>query len=146
MCMLRASCRHPGLGALLRAYPRWKPGGVWKAGVPNAIGRIPKTNGFDLFIGKGGDWKAVAALIRRRMRSLRPMIREGQRIGAEFELDIGVFLGRSEYLTRSILFSPKDLAPFVDLGVELHVSAYRPSAPGSERRGRPTRRRRRGAR
>lgn len=142
MCVLRASCRRPGLGALLRAYPRWKPDGAWKAGVPNAVGRVPKTNGFNLFVGEGGDWKEVAALIRRRMRSLRPMIREGRKIRAEFELDIGIFLGRSEYLTRSTLFSPKDLAPFVDLGVDLRVSAYPPSAPDAGRRRRPSERRR----
>jgi hypothetical protein len=143
VCVLRASCRRPGLGALLRAYPRWKPDGVWKAGVPNAIGRVPKTNGFNLFIGEGGEWKTVAALIRRRMRSLRPVIQNGQKIGAEFELDIGVFLGRSKYFTRSTLFSPKDLVPFVELGVDLRVSAYPPSVPGTGRKGnRPTKRRR----
>src|SRR6266545_3978699 len=82
VCVLRASCRRPGLGALLRAHPRWKPDAVWKAGVPNAVGRIRKRNGFNVLIGEGGEWKPVAALIRRRMRALSPMIREGRKIEA----------------------------------------------------------------
>lgn len=136
VCVLRASCRRPGLGALLRAHPRWNPEAAWKAGVPNAVGRIPKTNGFNLFIGEGGEWKPVAALIRRRLRSLAPMIRQGRKIGAGFELDIGVMLGRSNYWNRSALFTPNDLAVILDLGVELRVTAYPPSAP-SPRRKRP---------
>ena len=137
VCVLRASCRRPGLGALLRAHPRWKPDGVWKAGVPNAVGRIPKTNGFNLFLGEGGEWKPVAALIRRRMRALSPMIREGRKIGAEFELDIGVMLGGSRYWNRSTRFAPKDLALLLDLGVELCVTAYPTSERSSLGRGRP---------
>lgn len=133
VCVLRARCPRPGLGALLRAHPKWRPDRVWKAGVRDSVGRVPNTNGFNLFIGEGGDWKAVAALIRRRMRSLRPMIRDGQKIGAAFELDIGVMLGNGKYWTRSTRFSPKDLVPFVDLGVDLCVSAYPPSAPNTAR-------------
>jgi hypothetical protein len=137
VCVLRASCRRPGLGALLRAYSKWKPEGAWKAGVPNADDRIPKTNGFNLFIAEGGEWKPVVALIRRRLRSLAPMIRDGRKIGAQFQLDIGVMLGGSKYWTLSTRFTPKDLAPFLDLGVELCVTAYPPSSDPPPRRRRP---------
>jgi hypothetical protein len=136
VCVLRASCRRRGLGALLRAHPRWKPDRAWKAGVPDVIGRIPKTNGFNLCIAEGGEWTAVAALIRRRMRSLSPMIRDGRKIGAKFEIDIGVMLGGGKYWTRSTRFGPRDLAPLLDLGVELCVSAYPPSAPSPRGRKR----------
>ncbi len=128
VCVLRASCRRKGLGALLRAYPRWEPEAVWKAGVPRFAGRIAETDGFNLCLVEGSDWPAVAALLRRRLRSLAPLIREGKQIGATFELDVGVFLGRNESWNRSARFDTKDLAPFVDLGVTLCVSAYPPSS------------------
>lgn len=144
VCVLRASCRRKGLGALLRAYPRCKPDAVWKAGVARFAGRVTKTNGFNLCVGEGSDWPSVAALIRRRLRSLAPMIRDGQKIGAKFELDVGVFLGRSQYWDRSARFTTKDLVPVVDLGVTLCVSAYPPSIPsaGQPRRARAKARRR----
>lgn len=124
VCVLRVSCRRPGLGALLRAHPKLKPDAAWKAGVPDARGRVPATNGFNLFLGQGGDWKAVSALLRRRLKSLEPMIREGREIGAAFELDIGVMPGGSKFWTRSVRFDPADLERLRALGVELCVTAY----------------------
>ncbi len=128
VCVLRATKRGPGLGALLRASPRVRPDAAWKAGTRPAIGKlvgpVRKENGFNLFIAEGAEWKPVAAAVRRRVRALSPMIEAGRRIGAKFELDIGVMLGGSRYWTRSTRFGPKDLAPLVDLGVELCVTAY----------------------
>jgi hypothetical protein len=133
VCVLRAQCRRPGLGALLRSFPRVKPDALWKAGVPNAVGSIPKANGFNVFLGEAGEWKPALAIIRRRMRSLAPMIQAGRKIGAKFELDIGVMLGASKYWTRSTRFAPKDLALLLDLGIELCVTAY-PVSNESKRR------------
>jgi hypothetical protein len=92
VCVLRGSCRRPGLGTLLRAHPEWKPDAAWKAGVPSAVGRVPENDGFNLFIAEGAGWKPVAAAVRRRMAALSVLIDEGRKIGADFELDIGVIL------------------------------------------------------
>jgi hypothetical protein len=116
-----------------------KPDGWWKKGVPDRLGRVPANSGFNLFLGQGGEWKEVAALLRRRIRALSPMIRAGRKIGAEFELDVGVMLGGSKYVTRSTRFGPRDLPLLADLGVELCVTAYPVSEPARAR----TKRRRR---
>lgn len=137
VCVLRASCPRQGLGALLRAYPRWKPDAVWNAGVARYAGRVPETNGFNLCVGEGSEWPAVAAVLRRRLRSLAPMIRDGQKIGATFALDVGVFPGAGKAAVRSARFDAKDLAPLADLGVSLCVTAYPPSAPSAPRVTRP---------
>lgn len=107
--------------------------------MPDRLGRVPANSGFNLFLGQGGEWKEVAALLRRRIRALSPMIRAGRKIGAEFELDFGVMLGGSKYVTRSTRFGPRDLPLLADLGVELCVTAYPVSEPARAR----TKRRRR---
>jgi hypothetical protein len=106
-----------------------KPDGWWLKGVPDRLGRVPPNSGFTLFLGQGGEWKAVATLLRRRIRALSPMIRAGRKIGAEFELDVAVMLGGSSYVTRSARFGPRDLTLLADLGVELCVTAYPVSEP-----------------
>lgn len=121
--MLRASSRAPGLGALLRAFPRVKPDAVWKAGATDPHGRRRRDSGFNLFVAGGDDWKEVVSATSRRVRTLSLMIAEGRALGARFQLDFGV-APDARYSSRQLRFPAEALRLPADLGVELSVTAY----------------------
>jgi hypothetical protein len=127
VCVLRVTKRGAGLGALLRAHPRVKPDAAWKAGTRPTlgkwVGKVRKENGFNLCVAEGSGWKSVLVAIRRRLRALAPMIRQGKRAGASFQFDIGVMPGGEVFYLSTIL-PPKDLKLLADLGVELCVTSY----------------------
>lgn len=142
LCVLRATSRANGLGALLKTFPRCKPDAWWRAGTPDFRGKTRTHNGFNLFITEGSEWKTVMAATRRRLLALRPMIELGREFGASFQLDFGLMVGRRFYTEARI--GPEDMKLLTDLGVEFCVSAY----PVSERppRGFTRKPRRRGPR
>ena len=135
--MLRASSRAPGLGALLRAFPKVKPDAVWKAGATDPHGRRRRDSGFTLFVAAGRDWKDVVHATTHRVRTLSMMLAEGRALGARFQLDFGVAPG-GRYASRQLRFPAETLRLPVDLGVELSITAYG-AGPGS---GQPGARRR----
>jgi hypothetical protein len=138
LCVLRASSRAHGLGALLKTFPRWKPEAAWKAGAPAPGGRTLTHNGFTIFLAEGGEWRKVMAATRRRLRALTPMIEMGREYGASFQLAIAVMLGGSRFVTRSALLGSDDLKLLGALDVEVCVTAY-PVSEEPARKGRPTR-------
>jgi hypothetical protein len=124
ICVLRATSRAHGLGALLSRFPRWKPDSWWRAGTPDHHGRVHTHSGFNLFIADGREWKKVGPAIRRRLRALEAMLTLGREFGARFVLDVGVTPGRREFWYLEARFGPEDLALLASLGVELCVTAY----------------------
>lgn len=144
ICVLRATSRAHGLGALLSRFPRWKPDSWWQAGTPDHNGRVHTHNGFNLFIADGREWKPVHAAIRRRVGALAPMIALGREFGAHFLLDVGVTPGRREYWYLEARFGAEDLRLLAKLGVELCVTAY-PLSPTEGRLRRERQPIRRGA-
>ena len=135
VCVLRASSRANGLGALLQTFPRWKPDNAWKAGTRDVTGRVRSHDGFNLFVTEGREWKQVMKATRRRLGAMAPMIATGREFGASFQLDIGVMVGRRSY--SEARFDPDALGFLASLGVELCISAY----PVNERPRARTRRR-----
>ena len=134
VCMLRASFRAPGLGALLRAFPKVKPDAVWKAGGTDPRGRRRRDSGFTLFVAAGRDGKDVVRATTRRVRALSLMLAEGRALGARFQLDFGVTPdGRAG--SRQLRLPAEALRLPVDLGVEVSVTAHGPGpAPRPRRR------------
>jgi hypothetical protein len=152
ICVLRATSRAHGLGALLSRFPRWKPDSWWQAGTPDHHGRVRTHNGFNLFVGEGREWKRLRVPMMRRLRALAPMISLGREFGAHFVLDVGVTPGRREFWYLEARFTPEDQALLAELGVELCVTAYpvAEAAKGTgvspQKRRAETRRRRRAVR
>ena len=132
--MLRASSRAPGLGALLRAFPRVKPDAVWKAGGTDPRGRRRRDSGFTLVVAAGRDWKDVVRTTTRRVRALSLMLAEGRALGARFQLDFGLTPDR-QLSSGQLRFPAEVLRLPADLDLELSVTAY-PPGPGPARRPR----------
>ena len=134
VCMLRASSRAPGLGALLRAFPKVKPDAVWKAGGTDPHGRRRRDSGFTLFVAAGPDWKEVVQATSHRLRTLSLMVAEGRALGARFHLDFAVAPDGGAS-SRQLRFPAEALRLPADLGVELSITTYA-LGPGPARRPR----------
>lgn len=114
--------------AFLAAHPDLEPDAVWRAGETGPRGRVHQQNGFTLSLGEASKWEPLLQHTLAQLEKLRPMLDDARSRGASLMLDFGLIVGLSKAFTQSATFSPSDLQRFVELGLEVHISAY----PGQE--------------
>ena len=112
---------------LLAGQPGLRTDSVWHVGEPRGAHRTTTDNGFSLTLVDDEQEKTWAALVQRTLAELdrlRPLLEDIQKLGEVPEVDFGVSVGTREVFVRSCRFSADDLRRFVQLGVNVCVTAY----------------------
>jgi hypothetical protein len=103
---------------------RFSPDIVWRAGVPDRVGRVRAKPGFNLTI---ADDHSAAALVRRVcewVETNKMALRALDESGGTAEIDVGLSVGAAGQFTASVTWAPSELALLAGCGVNLCVSAY----------------------
>ena len=102
----------------------FSPDIVWRAGVPDRVGRVRAESGFNLTI---ADEPSGAALVRHVcewVETNKMALRSLEESGAAAEIDVGLSVGASGRFTASVRFRRSDLALLAECGLNLCFSAY----------------------
>jgi hypothetical protein len=97
---------------------------VWRAGVPDRVGRVRAKSGFNLTI---ADEDSGAALVRRVcewIETNKMAVRAVEGSGGAAVIDAGLSVGASGQFTASVTWARSELALLAECGVALCVSAY----------------------
>jgi hypothetical protein len=110
---------------------------VWRAGVPDRVGRVREKSGFNLTI---ADEASGAALVRRVcdwIETNKTAVRAVEGSGAAAVIDAGLSVGGSSQFTASVTWARSELALLAECGVDLCISAY-PTNEEEEDESEPT--------
>jgi hypothetical protein len=96
---------------------------VWQAG--DRIGdRIRSNAGFNFTIAEAQSGRDLVGMVIEWLDQHRPAVQALVQIGVGVQVDMGLTVGTSEQFTGSVVVTPQELRLFVDLGIELSISAY----------------------
>ena len=97
---------------------------MWRAGIPDAIGRVPTTSGFNLTIADEDTSDAVVRIVCEWVETNRMALRAVKESRGEAVIDVGVTVGSPRQFTASVVWAPSELALLAECGVQLCISAY----------------------
>ncbi len=124
MSVLRVSSEAIDLDALMRLLPGLHPDATWRAGEPHGRRDRATTNGFNVTLASGSDWKQLLDRALKSLEALQPLLGAARTANVKVELDFSLEVGGNQFLTRTASFSPAQMKQLFDLGVTVLVSAY----------------------
>lgn len=99
----------------------------WRQGEVDRKGQVTPTSGCTLLLAEGSDGRHAGDAIERALQRLNGELQSLRAKGAEFQIDIGVFHGTSDFVW-SIQVSPSLITRLADVGCHLALTAY-PCSP-----------------
>ena len=122
LVVLRVSGKALDLEACLAWLPRDAVQNTWRIGEQDARGRVSSTSGFTLTFGETDDADKALAHTQSQLLSFAPELQRVVRDDSSAAVDIALFIAGAA--PKSVRFSPQFMNLLVELGVELHVTAY----------------------
>jgi hypothetical protein len=102
----------------------FSPDCLWLAGIPDPVGRVRSTSGFNLTIADEASGNLLVRHVCDWVKTNSMALRSMKGFGASAEIDVGLSVGASGQFTTSVTWVPSELALLAECGVGLCFSAY----------------------